>query len=290
MSRVQPSAASVAQKLQVMFEGTRHFQKFVKEAFSPLVRGMVEPTSFELAILGTHFRIDAWLQSLAKLTGTEDVQAVSAGARAIFEMLVDLAELSVDHANADRYHAFTRVERYYDAKLRLAFADTCPEFDPVLASQARHHVQSAKIEIESLIDKFGWRNKNTGQPKWPSTWSSMGSLRDRCDALGCDLPRLYRQTYKQLSWFVHAGAVSIGGFDVEALELFCFLANSYVQDFTRMALEIVATECRLFDAQPSLRSEIDKTKAWTGRALMRLAQSFQPSPGVKPASGEPDIS
>jgi Family of unknown function (DUF5677) len=293
MGKVQPSAATASEKLQVMFDGTRRLQAFVHESFSPLVRGLIELTPFESAVAGTHFRIDAWLKSLSKMTGAEDVQAVSAGARAILEMLVDLTELSADRSNAERYHAFARVERYHEALLRVKFADSSAGLNPTLVDQARAYVESEPIvtEIQKLIDKYGWRNQETGGPRWPKTWSTRGSgIGQRCEALGGDLPGLYRRTYKQLSWFVHAGAAAISGLDVESLEMFCYLANSHAQEFTRMALEIVARECRLFDGTPSLQRDIENTKAWTGRALMRLAQSAHSNaatPGNTVSPGSP---
>jgi Family of unknown function (DUF5677) len=255
-------------QLEAIFYGTCHLQKFVAESISPLVSAVMNPSPLEAALIATHFRIDAWLRSLVKLPGAEDVQAVSCGARGIFELFIDMAELSADHKNAERFHAFTFVERFRDAQLRVAYADETKGFDSALVAQERAFISrpTAIADCDRLIDKF-WTRKKNGTPQWPGSWSGR-DLAARCKWLGGRFWRLYRFGYKRLSWYVHPGAAGIAGIDEDGIRMAYIWASAELQIFSRLAIEILAKELHLFTSKPCLRDELTRTQAATGLALM----------------------
>ena len=190
--------------------------------------------------------VSAWLGSLAKLDAVSDIQAVCCGARGIFQLSIDLAELSANHGLAERFHAFTMVERFHDAKLRVEFADET-QIDPSDVAQERAYITDPAnvAECDRLRDKFFLDKK--GKRSWPKSWAPSSDNWQRCQSLGPEYRKLYRFLYKRLSWFVHPGNVGTGGIPEDGLKAFYGWAHIYVQDCTRLALDIVAREFHLFD-------------------------------------------
>jgi hypothetical protein len=279
-----PKKAPIRQKAEAVFLGTCHLRRFIDETITSQVAGALQRTSLEEALAGTHRRIAVWMWSLEKLNDASDVQAVCAGARSVFELLIDLAELSEDHGNGERYHAFTLVERVYDAKLRVAFADASTKSDPSLAAQEREYISRKTVadQCDQLLDRFSWR-KPSGDPAWPKHWSRVCSLPARCRKLGAEYERLYRFSYKRLSWYVHGGLVGIGGMDDDGLWAAFGWAHAHTQDVVRRALDIVCREFRLFDAIPGLRETLNDTSSAAGLALIDLMRRQESDGGDRNA-------
>jgi len=75
------------------------------------------------AMLGLHYRIAAYLASVATLDGPVHFQAISSAARSVFDLAlyVHLLEADATSESADRLAAFTRAERFRVAKKTVDF-------------------------------------------------------------------------------------------------------------------------------------------------------------------------
>lgn len=263
------SKVPLDKKVEAFFGATCLLQGFVDREITPLIGAAIQPSPLESALATTHFRINGWLRTLTKLNSVSDIQAVCSGARSIFELAIDMGELAADHSLAERFHAFTKVERFYDAKLAVEFVDA-NQLDPSAFRAERVFVTSSAnvAECDRLIDKFFSRNKH-GDPIWPSSWSPHGRTRMRCQRLGPEYSKLYRFTYKRLSWYVHAGAVGTGGIDEDGLKGIYGWAHFQAQDAARLALDVVAKEFHLFASRPELRKALKDTKKAVGLAVLK---------------------
>lgn len=140
--------------VEAYFQGTDEIRHFVVSVMQPVLRGQLSLNSRETAIVGTYYRITAWLKALGELDSLPHYQAVAAAARSLFELLLDMKLIQSDSTGqmVNRFHAFPDVERYRAASKLVSYCDSTHNTRIQIANQ-RQFVDgpSKKDAIDTLI-------------------------------------------------------------------------------------------------------------------------------------------
>lgn len=199
LSNLKMSSIPIHEKVQAIFNGTCALYDCLDKHISPLVANMLQRSRYEEAVAATYYRVYLWLDSLVRLTKPSDIQAAAAGARSLFELLIDMVELVQDPANGERFHAFTIVERFYDAKLRVEAHDSLLGHDPARLVPERRFLADSTILAEcDRLRALHWPATSSGHLKWPKHWSRFQTLPERCRNAGQRYTDFYRSAYKRL--------------------------------------------------------------------------------------------
>ncbi|MEA2708186.1 MAG: hypothetical protein QOF78_787 [Phycisphaerales bacterium] len=144
-----------------------------------------------------------------------DVQAVGAGARAIYELYLDLRwfKSKPDEVYLHRFREYSDVDRYMtgkkvvdrrgDSNSLLTDADIQPIIAGLQALDEKAR-RKGHASMRDLVLKF-WGANGVDEPKWPSHWSGEGNLRSRAKAIGPECLDEYYQIYPTLCALVHPG-------------------------------------------------------------------------------------
>jgi hypothetical protein len=257
--------APMRARVQAIFHGTCALHQVVNDSVIPVLKAMIGRNQQESAIVGTYYRMSAWLQTLVCLRNPIHIQAVSTAARSMFELLLDIKELIVDATAADRFHAFIFVERFRAAKNLIEFRDRTSGTDPTTLTAERAFI-SDPIKMKQR-DDYCLNLWGLAPNKWPKHWSNRDTAA-RASAAGTKYEDWYRLSYPRLSWHIHAGAVGIGGISVEGIEAGFGWANALCQDLIYEATELAGDTCYLFTADASLRTKLDDAKLIPGKSMI----------------------
>ena len=173
----------------------------------------------------------AYVLSIFRLDAPFHFQSVAAASRSILELYLDLALLARDQTaeSTERFHAFTRLERFRVAERTVTFFDANPgePHGDITAQRALINNAAERVAIEALVDPF-WGRDTRGNLNWPSHWSGYQDARSRARALGVSFEALYVRYSYELSWHVHPGAVGVGGIPREDFDIFVAKAHELV--------------------------------------------------------------
>lgn len=218
------------------------------------IRGRVETNQDhlprEFAIVATYLRTLAHVGSLIRLTDPSHFQALSMIARGIFELAIDIRLIDRIDDAADRYDAFSKVERLRVAR-RIVDFNAAPPADVGDTSQPEAEPMQPKWihekfivdnagEIDALAQKF-WP-KHFEKKKTVPHWSGR-DLRQRAILLGAPFIETYDVEYAELSWYVHPGVGVIATLDKEIYPVICGKAygiaiRCYIQTLRFMLEEL----------------------------------------------------
>jgi hypothetical protein len=255
-------------KVQAFFNGTCALSALLEQSIVPVIQGMVSRSEFEDAIAGTMYRIAVWLKSLERLDHPIDIQPVFAGARSIFELVLDIKLLIVDPPSAPKFRAFVFVERFRAAKGLVDYLDKLPGGAAKADAQRTFVGNPANQQkLEVLCKQCGWWDASKNKPKRLDHWSGK-NMADRSRDAGIQYEELYKSYYPQLSWNVHAGAVGVLGISPAGFESAFAVAHGIIQDLGYDAAEDVGTVFKLFDADPDLRAKIKAAKQVAAQTLL----------------------
>jgi hypothetical protein len=183
-------------------------------------------------------RILRWLHTFERLNGDMHIQAVGAGARAVYELYLDLQWFKsfTDDKYLDRYREYTDVDRYLiarkaidrrvDADCRISDSAIQPIVDSMKALDEKAKNRGFD-SMRGLVLKF-WGANSAGEPKWPAHWAGQGNLRDRAKAIGGERLDEYYLVYPMLCALVHPGPTPEVGAELsdpiwrERLVSFCY--------------------------------------------------------------------
>jgi hypothetical protein len=199
----------------------------------------------------TFIRVVRWLHTFEKLNSDNDVQAVGAGARALYELYIDLEwfrsfpdEISRErfrhYADVDRYVAAKKVvDRRKHAESQLIDADIAPIVKVMDALDERARTNGFD-SMRALVNKL-WGTNASGEPKWPGHWSGQGRLKARVEMLGRECFDHYCQVYPMLCALIHPGPtpeVGVGLSDPEWRENLVSFSYGSAYRLARWATEI----------------------------------------------------
>lgn len=160
-------------------------------------------------------RMVLWMRSVGRLNNTEDFQAILAGNRALFELLIDMVLLHREAtedaamrywqwANSERMRLYETVARYYEERALPVPA----MYRSGEAEQGELRLLYARIRREHWPDRGG---------RHPARWTGRGTLLEDARhadelfgtevtaVLGVGLTEFYASEYRMLSWHVHGG-------------------------------------------------------------------------------------
>lgn len=182
----------------------------------------------EFAIVATYLRTLAHVGSLIRLRDPSHFQALSMITRGIFELAVDIWLIDSIDDGADRYDAFSKVERLRVARRIVDFHsapsadddDRCQvEAEPMQPKWVHEKfIADNSDEIDALAQKF-WP-KHFEKKKTIPHWSGR-DLRQRALILGVPFIEIYDVEYAELSWYVHPGVGVIATLDKEMYPVIC---------------------------------------------------------------------
>jgi hypothetical protein len=133
---------------QVVFFGTGALYKVTNESVIPIIMSSLARSEFEEAIAGTYYRMFAWMESLIELKRPNHIQAVCSGTRTMFELLLDMKQLIDNPTLAKKFHDFTFVARYRNAKLTV-----------------EHHDREHGVDVSELVPERNFINDSANSAK-----------------------------------------------------------------------------------------------------------------------------
>lgn len=222
----------------------------------------------ESAIAGTYYRMFAWMKCLTNMDNRVHFQGVAAGARALFELFIDIRMLSDDKssASAKKYHAFSDVDKLIKATKRIQFY-TEELKEPNECEVEKNWLAGNENRINEIISKL-WLN-NKGKPFIPKHWSGISKIETRVKILDKEYQKKFVDNYKIFSWYIHPGPQGYAGYQADFFEILYGHSMLLAFDLFREATKICAAEfnisihpwnpCNLRFRKPSSGSEATPT-------------------------------
>jgi len=105
--------------------------EFAKEKIIPILFTQIQlQEKRESAIAGLYCRMYALMSSLVLMRTPIHFQTTASIARSLFELMLDLKILANDKTTklAEKFEAFTIIEKYYVARNIISFYDTNPKY------------------------------------------------------------------------------------------------------------------------------------------------------------------
>jgi hypothetical protein len=192
--------------------------------------------STSVVLQGQHARLRSWLHSLVRLGRPEDVQAVVAGGRAIFEIAVDAVLLRNDMDGCQKvldWEMSAKLKQAQAFVAHLAKAKRNP------AREERHLIAFAGSQagvVDQLRRKWKWTDRS-GKPKHPTRWTGQDLGSDCAPADAVVSPPIfveyYETRYRAVCWTTHgSGATGLRGIDKDS---FPFLGAQSLRETTDFA-------------------------------------------------------
>lgn len=258
---------------QAFFSATENIDRFGREIILPQLMGLLKPNPLDQAVTTTFGRMHAWMETLGKLNDPMHYQAVSTGARSLFELLMDLALLLSDQngERLNRFLWFPEVEKYRVATTLDRVLRQCPDpedldpdtFSAFLAGPGRS-------QAVAHLRRKGWNGNS------PRHWSGE-KVKDRAALLGGDYTRLYDRLYAELSWHIHAGAVGTAGVSRDGFHAFILTAHRHSQVFYVRGVRLLASHFHLYEAVPGLAERLRELLLLPGFLLLKAELTKPPT-------------
>jgi hypothetical protein len=225
-----------------------------------------------IAFQGQLLRAIAWLRSLMKLTHPGDFQAVTAGARALFEGAVDVTLMHFDHAakGPEKMDA-------WEQSAKLKHAETAADY---LASAGRQPDGAERMMVafaireRPRIEKLRLAHWPNHRGKHPSRWTGRDLSQDAEAAdkhLAEGFEEFYRLRYPQLCWNVHgSGLTGIANVRAEVIPYIGGEAAADAAKFGRVVAEVVTKHMGCWDENTfkKLAEQVAVAKAVAFAAVM----------------------
>jgi len=178
-----------------------------KERFIEYLKGKENGRTSKTAMLNIYGRICFWVHSMIKLNKPEDCLALSACARAILELNIDLnlINTSVISNDAEKFFAFPQVAKWYSANntatLRKKFGLTTSN-KPAAEDQYLDDPANSKKNIQTLSTKL-WGTTIKGKLVKPKHWTNK-TLEQRVKLLDNQILDMYLSLYYFCNWHIHS--------------------------------------------------------------------------------------
>ncbi len=247
------------------FKGTQDLCNFVFEKVLPKLDDIsrLQPTDFEQALIATFQRISLLVRGVSELKEPMHFQIVAMVSRTNFELLLDMKALVRESGAAEKFLAFSEVNKVRKGNELLKFFVK----HPALKTDA-HQFQldySADVGRQTRIDGIRatlWP-KSGGKPKH---WSGK-TTKELAEEAGPEYELRYLTDYYLESNYVHASPVGIQGMNDEALTAVFVTRHLLIQQIFAEATVDVCTAVHLFTGSPDLREELKLAAVSTVRYL-----------------------
>lgn len=254
---------SLKGQVDAFFDGTKYICGFADNAMIPLLKGLLQPSPNELAIMSTYFRMCLLLRSIVTLNSLPHLQSVASATRSLFELWLDIKILATDSScdATQKFHAFPEIERYRAAEQLIKFAETNPNFDVGLSNEKEFYDNQ---ERKQRIASFTKKDKND-KIIYPQHWTDT-SVRQRAIKVNCE--DWYVEAYPLLSWHIHAGVAGTSGISKEGLEACFGFCHSLVQRIFINATSTCAKVTRISDAIDYFNKWMESLRLKTGELIV----------------------
>ncbi len=187
------------------------------------------------AYLETVRRMELWVRSMQLFTDSAHHQAAAAGARALFELVLDMKSLASDPDGSLlwKFQTFPEVEHFRVSQKIVDFYARNPSLTlPDLPQRQAYVADSARRDRIHDLCRQMWGKDPAKDPvrQWPKHWTDRGS-EQRAREHGRDVEELHVLAYPQLSFYLHSGAAGVPGSDAQEEALMGFAHALAVQCF-----------------------------------------------------------
>ncbi len=254
--------------------------RFIDENVRAPVDARVPAVPHGVVFQGQLLRAIAWLRSIGKLDHPGDFQAVTAGARAIFEGAVDVTLMHFDAtANGpERMDA-------WEESAKLKHAQTAAEYIAAAGRQpteADQHmltfISNQKAHIEKVRRTLWPNHKGKHPPRW--TGRDLGRDAEEAEnVLAEGFEEFYRLRYPELCWNVHgSGLTGIANIRTEAVPYIGGRAAAEAARFARVVAEVVAKHMGCWDEERfrKLPQQVKEARAVAYVAVMSGVGACRP--------------
>lgn len=269
LEKADVSDLPIRKRVEAFYKGTDAISKFAESVIIPVLKGQLNLNDREIAIVGTYYRMYAWISSMVAMNNPIYFQGAAAAARALFELLLDIKMLGTDQTSKSiqRFHAFPEVEKFRVAQKLVRFCDNHPNtIDRNLTTQ-RSFINSneRKRNIETSIRKH-WGTTKEGKPNRPKHWTGK-NIPARAHVLGPEYEELYFEAYPLLSWYIHSGSTGYVGVTQEALQSCFGWSHIIAQKAFLEATLICAQEMKISLALEGLPNMLEDLRLTPGKVL-----------------------
>lgn len=257
------------QQIEAFYKGTDAIAHFAQEVMIPILLGQLSLNEKETAIVGTYYRMYAWMQSLVAMNRPIHFQGVASATRSLFELLLDIKLLSSDTKGdlVEKFHAFPEVEKFRIANKMIKFYNQNHDKTKLNITYQKQFVDAKTQNMDQfIIDHWGRTNKE--KPNYPKHWSGKIIAEDRAKSLGLKYHEQYIDIYPELSWHIHSGSTGYVGLDEEALQSVFGTSHSIAQQVFLEATIICGQELHITDALDWFYKSIDELRLVPGKVLV----------------------
>lgn len=227
----------------------------------------------DATVCEAYARMVLWMRSLAKLRQTSDVQAIGAGARCLFEQLLDLKWLEQfpESEWLERFREFPRVDRYVKARKAVEYKEqhlasqiNMEEFRKIMRAADQGE------PIAGVVGRVWGTNPRTGGPNWPKHWTGEASILTQAERLGAKYADMYREKYPVLSWLVHSGSSAFHGRDFEGIESYVGAGYLYAFEFSHEGTRLACDTLGITGHIPNFETRMKQFLEWHADAINAL--------------------
>ena len=265
------SQLPIRTRIEAFYKGTEEISKFAESVINPVLRGQLNLSDREKAIVGTYYRMYTWLKSMTVLNNSIHFQGAATATRALIELLIDIKIIMEDKTGnlIKKFHAFPEVEKFRFAENLVSFKDTHPGASNIDVSLQRTFVNKSgrKQNIEKIVIKYWGKNKK-GKPNYPQHWTGK-KIKERAKDLGFRYEELYMKSFPFLSWYVHSGSTGYAGLNKEAIDACFGLSHSVAQEIFLEGMLICAMEMKISEAIIKFSKFVEDLRLTPGNFLVQ---------------------
>jgi hypothetical protein len=263
-------------KVEAFLSGTITAAKFAEEMVIPPLRGQLNLRIREHAVVGTYFRMYAWMKTLAVLNEPMHYQAVASAARTLFELLLDLKILTEDTTgdSISRFLAFPELEKFRVASKVTRFREANPEFAIVDPAPMRAFLEEeGRAERVNLQRRTYYGVRKNGEPNHPRHWTGK-DVSQRAREAGKQFESWYHELYSGLSWHMHSGSVGYEGLSEDGMHALFGLAHRHAQVFFLQGTVMCAKPLHLAKAIDGFFDLIARLETLPGEIIVKEQLEF----------------
>jgi hypothetical protein len=224
------------------------------------------PSRERASYCGVLERVVAWLRTIDKLTQPADIQAMSACARSMFEIVVDLTLLALDPAenSHEKLETWERSAHLHNAERTKRFLEGQPA--PRVFAPALKFIAERRAEI--VADRMRLWGSSRHQPRWTGRAFDQDVVEaDRL--LGVrQFQYLHTGTFAHLCWNTHGSALAgLRAFDQTGVAALVGVALGMTAEFAQRAAMLVL---RLYNV-PAADTDAHFDRLTANRAVLRTS-------------------
>ena len=250
------------------YTGTTHTCKFIEEFILPRLQGQLNITRREGVILNLYYRIFLYAEAASILNKVRSFQSVASAARSIFELTIDLKLITSNKIKdaVEKYYTFTIIEKSRAAEIAVDIKSS-----QIIDSEIQSRYlkgEGSKSNVEALKIKY-WGTDKNNKPKRIKHWSGV-DLENRVNLLGQNEQEFYKETYPNLSWYLHsASGAGFINFNADGYMAVYGHSQRLIHLLLLEATLIIGKEFHLDKAEANFKTWLKRLDAVPGMELLK---------------------